>query len=120
MIADATFLWHLLQRQAAAMELLASRRSEVIRTCIIAAGEIVPLFSSNEEAWNWLQRWRIYRLHDGIVSAAADVDRELFQAGGRLGENDNWIAGFARYYREPLISRDAAFDRVGGLRRLHY
>ena len=30
--------------------------------------------------------------------------------GERLGENDNWIAGFCRYYREPIISSDSAFD----------
>ena len=38
----------------------------------------------------------------------------------RLGENDNWIAGFCRYYGQPIISRDAAFDRVRALRRLDY
>ena len=27
---------------------------------------------------------------------------------------------FSRYYREPVISRDNAFDRVRGLRRLAY
>ena len=54
------------------------------------------------------------------VKAAADIDRELIAVGRRLGENDNWIAGFARCYREPLISRDVAFDRVRGLRRIVY
>lgn len=43
----------------------------------------------------------------------------MISAGSRLGENDNWIAGFGRYYREPIISRDAAFDRAG-VRRLVY
>ena len=67
-----------------------------------------------------MRDWTIYRLHPGIVDAAADVDRQLMDRGERLGENDNWIAGFARYYREPLISRDTDFDRVPGLRRLAY
>ncbi len=44
----------------------------------------------------------------------------LIRTGERLGENDNWIAGFCRYYREPLISQDRDFDRVRGLRRLAY
>jgi hypothetical protein len=39
----------------------------------------------------------------------------LIPRGRRLGENDNWIAGFARDYREPLISRDRGFDAVPGL-----
>jgi len=44
----------------------------------------------------------------------------LALAGTRLRENDNWIAGFCRHYREPIISLDAAFDRVSGIRRLAY
>jgi predicted nucleic acid-binding protein len=40
--------------------------------------------------------------------------------GQRLGENDNWLAGFALYYGVPLVSNDTAFDRVAGLRRLAY
>lgn len=42
------------------------------------------------------------------------------ERGQRFGENDNWIAGFARYYREPLIGRDQAFDRAPGVRRISY
>jgi predicted nucleic acid-binding protein len=44
----------------------------------------------------------------------------LKASGNRLGENDNWIAGFAAYYREPLISHDQAFDRAPGVRRVVY
>jgi predicted nucleic acid-binding protein len=44
----------------------------------------------------------------------------LMATGSRLGENDNWIAAFCRYYGQPLVSRDQAFDRVRGLRRLIY
>ena len=42
------------------------------------------------------------------------------QAGRRLGENDNWIAGFSAYYREPVISHDQAFDGIEGVRRIRY
>jgi predicted nucleic acid-binding protein len=48
------------------------------------------------------------------------VGRELILLGQRLGENDNWITGFCRYYGQPIISRDAGFDRVRALRRLDY
>ena len=54
------------------------------------------------------------------MDAAAEIDRALIAEGQRLGENDNWIAGFAAYYREPLISHDAAFDRAPGVRRVAY
>jgi predicted nucleic acid-binding protein len=55
-----------------------------------------------------------------IAYCAASADRELIASGQRLGENDNWIAGFCRYYGQPIVSRDAAFDRVRGLRRIDY
>jgi len=91
-----------------------------VRTTVISLGEIAPSFPASAEVWSYFRLWRVYRLHPGIVDAAADVDRELMRIGERLGENDNWIAGFCRYYREPIISLDSAFDRVPRLRRLPY
>jgi len=82
--------------------------------------EIAVIFPSSAAAWAHFKNWKIYALHRGIAEIAADVDRDLVRTGGRLGENDNWIAGFCGYYREPVISQDAAFDRVAGLRRLGY
>ena len=125
MIADTTFVSDLLRERrrgkaGAATQFFLAHRAEKIRTSIITAGEVSVLFPDVASAWAWLDRWRIYRLNVGVVDAAADIDRELIQRGRRLGENDNWIAGFARYYREPLISRDKAFDLVPGVRRLAY
>jgi predicted nucleic acid-binding protein len=82
--------------------------------------ELAVFFPKSHEAWRWLSRWRIYPFHRGIAEAAADIDRQLKRKGDRLGENDNWIAGFCAYYREPIISHDAAFDRVPGIRRIVY
>jgi predicted nucleic acid-binding protein len=79
-----------------------------------------PASETSADAWEYFKRWKIYALHRGIAETAADLDREMMQAGSRLGENDNWIAGFCRYYQEPVISRDTAFDRIKGLRRLGY
>lgn len=126
MIADTTFLIHYLQEglaghRGAARTFFGQHRTEdAIRTTIINLGEIAVSFPNSWMAWERFQRWTIYRLIPGVVDAAADVDRELIRTGGRLGENDNWIAGFARYYREPIISRDTAFERVRGIRRIGY
>ena len=125
MIADTTFLIHFLHegragRRGPARTFLAQNRIEATRTTIISLGEIAPSFEASSDAWEYFKHWKIYRLHPGIVDEAANLDRELIATGQRLGENDNWIAGFSRYYREPLISRDSAFDRVRGLRRLVY
>jgi len=125
MIADTTFVSDLLKerrlgRSAEATSFFHQRRPQKIRTTIITAGELLVMFDNSTDAWEWLKPWTIYRLHPGIVEAAADIDRAMRRRGHRLGENDNWIAGFARYYREPLISRDKAFDGVAGVRRMVY
>jgi predicted nucleic acid-binding protein len=87
---------------------------------VVSVGELAVFSTPHQEARLFLQRYRQLRLFPEIAYAAAEVDRELIAQGLRLGENDNWIAGFCRYYGQALISRDVAFDRVPGLRRLAY
>jgi predicted nucleic acid-binding protein len=124
-IADTTFLTHFLDEGRAgrigpARRFLAHRREEAIRTAIICIAEVAVIFPTSADAWAYFKAWKIYPLHRGIAEAAADVDRVLIRTGERLGENDNWIAGFCRYYREPVLSQDNAFDRVPSLRRVAY
>src|SRR5580704_16325936 len=117
MIADTTFLIQFgnegaQSRPGPARTFLAEHRTEIIRTSIISLAEVAVGFESSAAAWEYFKWWKVYALHRGIAEAAADVDRELSAVGLRLGENDNWIAGFCRFYQEPVISADAAFDRV--------
>lgn len=125
MIADTTFLIEFVSegqqaRAGRAREFLARHRRETIRTSIISLGEVAVGFETPAEAWDYFKWWKIYALHRGVAELAAAVDRTLAREGHRLGENDNWIAGFCLYYREPIISADADFDRVPGLRRIAY
>jgi predicted nucleic acid-binding protein len=125
MIADTTFLIHWSREKQAhrigpALTFSAAQRRQVVRTSVISLAEVAVSFPDSEQAWNYFGHWTVYRLHDGIARAAADLDRRMVHAGQRLGENDNWIAGFCLYYREPLISLDGGFDRVPGLRRIAY
>jgi predicted nucleic acid-binding protein len=99
---------------------LAEHRASRILTTVISAGELATLFASNDEARRFFASYRVLRLTPEIAYLASSIDRELILSGQRLGENDNWIAGFCRYYGQPIISMDAAFDRVRGLRRLAY
>jgi predicted nucleic acid-binding protein len=124
LIADTTFLSHLLRERdrgpGPATRFLAARRTESFLVTVVSVGELAVLFDTNQEARLFLQRYRQLRLFPEVAYAAAEIDRELTSRGLRLGENDNWIAGFCRYYGQPLISQDAAFDRVPGLRRWAY
>ena len=125
MICDTTFLsdlQHEMERsiRGPARQFLADHRTSSMLTTVISAGELAVIFPANEAARQFLSKYRVLRLTPEIAYVAAIIDRELIASGGRLGENDNWIAGFCRYYRQPIISRDAAFDRVRGLRRFSY
>ena len=125
MIADTTFLIDFLREKAAgqpgrAIHFLEANRRFVLRTTIISAGEIAAGFDYLEDARNFLSRIPLLRLGLDTAYEASRVEREQKLLGQRLGENDNWIAGIARYYGEPLISNDRAFNRVRGLKVISY
>jgi predicted nucleic acid-binding protein len=99
---------------------LGRRRSRIPAVTVISLGELAAGMADNEAARQFLARFRIVSLKPEIALEAASIDRHLIRTGQRLGENDNWIAGFARYYGEPIVSNDRAFDRVPALRRISY
>ena len=47
----------------------------------------------------------------------AEVREELRQVGTPIPENDIWIAALARQHALEIVSRDAHFDCVRGVRR---
>jgi predicted nucleic acid-binding protein len=59
---------------------------------------------------------RVLMLPRQVAWEASRIEREMRAA--QLGENDHWIAATARTWGLPLVSRDTAFDRVRGLRRI--
>jgi predicted nucleic acid-binding protein len=125
MFLDTTFLITLSEeieqrRVGPAQAFLGRRRNEEAAVTVISLGEFAAGLERNQAAREFLSRFRIVTLKPEIALAAAEVDRELIRVGMRLGENDNWIAGFCRYYSQPLVTRDRDFARVPGLRRLAY
>jgi predicted nucleic acid-binding protein len=50
----------------------------------------------------------------------SEIRRELKAAGSPIPTNDLWIAAVARHHRMPLITRDARFRAIHGLRILHW
>ena len=94
-----------------------NRKHEV---SVISAGEVATGLNDDAAARQFLSKFPIVSLKLEIALEAVAIDREQSALGLRLGENDNWIAGFARYHRSPLASNDMAFDRVRGLRCIAY
>ena len=125
MIADTTFLIDLYEEQAKGLPgpasvFLSRNRAAVLRITIISLGEFATGFDNPRDAREYLHRFPVIRITPECAYECSRVDRELIQIGRRLGENDNWIAGIARYYGEPLVSNDNAFTRVAGLKLRSY
>jgi predicted nucleic acid-binding protein len=125
MFLDTNFLIDLASEVRArqvgpARTFLGRRRTGSPLVAVISLGELAAGLADNQTARDFLARFQMVSLKPEISLAAAEIDRSLIHQGLRLGENDNWIAGFCRYYGQPLVSRDTDFDRVPGLRRLAY
>ncbi len=72
----------------------------------------------------WLSRYLPFA-QIAIVTAAtadayADIRLELKQVGNRIPSNDIWIAALARQHAIPVLSNDAHFDVVQGVRRIAF
>ena len=50
----------------------------------------------------------------------ADIRHELRLAGQPIPENDLWIAALARQHGLTLLSNDAHFDHLSGLKRISW
>lgn len=125
MIADTNFLIDLLRektrgRPGPASSFLDQNRETELATTIITVGELAVGYEQLEDARRFFSRIPLFRLSVESAYEASRVDRELRKIGLRLGENDNWIAGIARYHGETLISNDKAFGRVHGLKVVTY
>ena len=97
-----------------------SRRSAPVLVSTKSIGESAAGMNTNDAARRLVSRFRRVNLFTEVALAAADLDRRLIGMGLRLGENDTWLAGAARYYGVPIVSNDGDFGRVPGLRRLRY
>ena len=53
-----------------------------------------------------------------ITRRYAQVRHALRDAGTPIPENDVWIAATAAHYQMPVLSRDAHFDRMPGIKRV--
>ena len=122
MILDTNALSAYLDRTPEAVKIVSEEREIAIP--VIVAGEFAfgIAQSRHREAYERsLQRMldRCTVLDIGIETARhyAAIRLELKGAGTRIPANDVWIAALSRQYATPVMSRDAHFDFVGGLRR---
>ncbi len=109
--------------------LLLKRVTEAGRLCIpsIALGEYRfgvagSRFRSRYESWlrENLPGKEILPADMETAEYYAEIRRELKQAGTPIPWHDVWIAAIVRQHQLPILSRDAHFDRVKGIRRISF
>ncbi len=125
MLTDTTFWIDLIEerqsrRVGPAHRFFAGHRSFELEVSIITWGELAAGFSGFGELERFLGGIRILMLPKQVAWEASRIERELGTRGGRLGENDNWIAATARAWGLRLLTRDRAFSRVPRLNVVTY
>jgi tRNA(fMet)-specific endonuclease VapC len=75
-----------------------------------------------KEYEKWLEELiaatRVLPVDEETTGHYAQVRSELKKAGKPIPSNDLWIAALCRQHRLPLMSQDAHFDSVPGLKRI--
>ena len=122
MILDTNALSAYLDKTPEAIEIVSEAQELAIP--VIVAGEFA--FGICQSRYRELYERSLQRMLDrctvldiGIETARhyAAIRLELKIAGTPIPANDVWIAALSRQHAMPVISRDAHFDLVGGLRR---
>jgi tRNA(fMet)-specific endonuclease VapC len=117
-----------------ALSALADRDEDLVRRIQSAPRLYVTLISLGEyyygvsrstkrrELSAWLE---VFLKRAEVLSPAlttlphyADIRRELKAAGTPIPANDCWIAALVREHGMPIVSQDAHFDQVSGIKRL--
>lgn len=107
-----------------ALEPLLQRASR-LSIPVIVLGEYRYGISQSRER-SLYEQWLIESLPDYSILPIdeetaihyAAVRAESKKAGTPIPSNNAWIAALCRQYALPLLSRDAHFDSVSGLRRI--
>lgn len=60
----------------------------------------------------------VFEITERTTHHYAAIRRDLKRSGKPIPSNDLWIAALCREHRFDLLSRDAHFDQVKGLRRV--
>jgi tRNA(fMet)-specific endonuclease VapC len=122
LILDTNALSDYLDGMPETVEIVAGAREIAIPVIVVGEFAFGIAQSRHREAYETsLQRMldACSVLEIGIETARhyAAIRLELKSAGKPIPSNDVWIATLSRQHAMPVMSRDAHFDFVGGLRR---
>lgn len=121
MLLDTTFLIDLAdelqqRRLGPCQSLLRASRHITRCVSVVSVGEYA-VGATEAETRRFFRGYQLFALGGRLAIFAGRLQAAL---PVELGENDLWIAATALHYELPLVTRDAAFSRVPGLRVLAY
>ena len=123
MILDTNAVSAVADNQAAAVPIFSNVAS--IELPAIVLGEYrfgIAQSRRRKEYEKWLEELiaatRVLSVDEETSKHYAQIRSELKKAGKPIPSNDLWIAALARQHRLPLMSQDAHFDAVPGLKRI--
>lgn len=110
----------------AALEPVLRRAGEIAVPAIVLGEYRYGIMHSRDRSR--YQRWlaelilhsRVLAVDERTAAAYAEVRDELKRSGHPIPANDLWIAALARQHSLPLVSRDAHFDFVPGMKRMSW
>ena len=125
MILDTNALSAWAEGIAAAEAPLRSARRLVVPSVVLGEYYFGIRLSSHRRRYEeWLRHHlplaEIAVVTHATASVYADVRLELRRTGNPIPPNDAWIAALARQHGLPVLSNDAHFDRVDGVRRIAF
>jgi predicted nucleic acid-binding protein len=122
LLLDSTFLIdlhdHLRKGGGATLDFMRRHRTEAMVITPISACEYSAGIRHERESRRFLRRFQLVPMGREMALAAGRLDLQQRERGLRLGENDTWQAALAMHLDFTLVSDDADFEKVPGLRRL--
>jgi tRNA(fMet)-specific endonuclease VapC len=123
LILDTNALSAAAESEPSALEVVA--RADRLAVPVVVLGEYrLGIAQSRHKATyqSWLRQWiaavRVLDIDGETTHPYAEIGLELKKKGTPIPTNDLWIAALCRQHSLSLLSRDAHFDVVAGLRRI--
>ncbi len=126
MLTDTTFWLDLFEERRTqgltgpVGQFIARHRAFRFYVSIITWGELAEGFPEYGDLERALRGIALLPLPQHVVWEGSRIQRQLAARGGRLGENDTWIAATALSWGKRLVTRDGAFRRVPRLVTVPY
>jgi predicted nucleic acid-binding protein len=120
MILDSTFLIDVLRKRDPAPQLLMDLEKEGISTTAVSAMELWQHAGQQRAVQELLQSIVVLPFDEKAAKIAGELRQHMAAKGASIATQDGMIAAICLSTGETLVTRDADFAKIPGLRVLKY